>query len=189
MSTNPTTTLDAPEISTIEPPSNRAMPGQRHSGRSFRSRSIAVTVAALVLSIVALVAGPVMSASALTQITLPANYSCGNAQISVSPPKAWANPGRTEQVTWINQVERYNASTGAWYVYATYINYGSFNQFGSNVTSWSMGNTNRGGMYINSRLNLPVYHQGYYRVAAMVGNQTMSSLDYVGGISYYCWMP
>ena len=163
MSTNPTT--------------------QGNPQHSFRNRSVTAVVAAVIVSMMALVAGPVTSAAALTEITPPASYSCGGARISISPPRARANSGRTEQVAWINQVERYNPATNQWYVYSTFTSYASFTQFNSTVTGRS------GQYYTNNRMNLPVYHQGFYRVGAVIGNNTMQYSGYIGGINNYCYMP
>lgn len=127
-------------------------------------------------------------AAALSTIAPPANYYCDAALIRISPPRAWASANQPEPVAWVNVVQRWNGS--AWVEYGPrYFNFGSFNVFGQNVTSWSVMATTRGGMYVNSRLNIPVQHQGYYRVYAFVGNSTLAHNGWIGGDYNYCWMP
>lgn len=105
--------------------------------------------------------------------------------LQISPPRVWANY-RTEQVVWVNQVERWDSSRKVWYKYSQYQNWASFNTFGMSVTSWSSFSTSQGGAYGNNVLSLRVYHPGYYRVAsAIAGNQGGATWSrYLNGGNY-----
>ena len=112
-------------------------------------------------------------AEAARQITPPAWFSCGeywNRTISIGPARVWASY-RSEQVGWGIQLERWDGRR--WYNYgARWEFFSTFNYFGQSATSWSTLATSRGGRYVNSKLNLPVGHSGYYRIiTAIVGNQ------------------
>jgi hypothetical protein len=117
---------------------------------------------------------PAPSAEAARSITPPQWFSCGTyhaGMISIGPPRVWASLNRPEQVVWATSIQRWNGSV--WVTYGQpYIFWSSFNYYGLSLTSWSVWNTTTGGRYVNSRLNLPVRHTGYYRVAAAInGNQ------------------
>jgi len=121
-------------------------------------------------------------AEAAARIDGPAGFSCDSRLVRVSPPRVWASYG-TEQVLWKSVIERWDSYNKRWYQYAVYDSWSSFNYFGQSVTSWS------GGRYVNSRMNLPVYHPGYYRVGAIVaGNQGgVTYSNYVAG-GGWCYM-
>ena len=149
-------------------------------------RSFILIVAALAALSLAAAAEPVEAAR---QINGPAWFVCDKyaATISISPPRVWASH-RTEQVLWINQIERWNSTSQRWYNYTArpFQTWNSFNYYGQGVsrTSWT------GGRYHNNTLNLRVSHSGYYRVAAVVnGNQggvTWSA--YIGGRGNHCFV-
>jgi hypothetical protein len=104
-------------------------------------------------------------AEAARQVNGPAWFVCDRypATISISPPRIWASY-RTEQVVWINQLQRWNGRR--WDGYYRFTTWSSFNYYGQGVTAWS------GGRFHNSTLNLRVTHRGNYRVAAAItGNQ------------------
>jgi hypothetical protein len=143
-----------------------------------------LATAALLVALGALLASSASPASAATQIAQSANFICGNGRIAVSPPRVWANYGRTEQVVWIIAIERWNGAR--WYRYSTSSYIASFNHFGSSPTSWSMFNTRNGGRYINSRMQVPISHRGSYRVGSAVAAPGRTSAVYVGGPSNYC---
>lgn len=106
-------------------------------------------------------------AEAARQIYGPAWHVCGRypATVSISPPRIWASY-RTEQVVWVNQLQRWNHRYRRWYNYYRFNTWSSFNYYGYQVVAWS------GGRFHNSTLNLRVSHRGYYRVAAAInGNQ------------------
>jgi hypothetical protein len=157
---------------------------------SHLRRLVQLTGAALAVAAGLLVAGPASSASALASVNGPAGFSCDSsrAQIVVSPPRAWASY-RSEQVTWVTAIERWNPNTQSWYTYATYQNWATFTSQGWSATSWSVYNNTRGGMYVNNYMRYPVYHQGYYRVASAInGNQGgVYWAGYVAG-GAYCYI-
>jgi hypothetical protein len=74
----------------------------------------------------------------------------------------WASRG-TEAVVWVIGIERWNSSTGRWYAYANFQRTAYFNIYGQNVSGWSGYN------FVNSTMNLPVSHVGYYRMASAIG--------------------
>jgi hypothetical protein len=137
--------------------------------------------AAATVTVLGALASP---AAAATKIQHPSSYVCSNATVAVAPARVWATPGRTEQVVWLIQLDRWNGR--AWKRYSQVAYVGSFNHFGMNVTGWSMYNTRTGGRFINSRMNVPVSHRGYYRVASGVSAPGLSSAVYVGGARAYC---
>ncbi len=158
----------------------------RNSGKQRRGLSVggALVIAAASL---ALVAAP---ADAARQITPPGNYFCGDyysRTISIIPPRIWSSYNRPEQVVWVSQIERWNSVRREWYDYGNrFFTWSSFNWYGQSLTSWS-GKPNR---FHNSKLNLPVDHPGYYRVAAAIdGNQGgVKWGGYIAGQSAYCYM-
>ena len=114
-----------------------------------------------------LVSAPAVAARSITP---PQWFACGTyyaGRISIGPPRVWSSYRRPEQVVWVTQIQRWNGSR--WYNYGKqYTTWSTFNYYGQSLTSWS-GNPNR---YVNSKLNLPVTHRGYYRVASSInGNQ------------------
>ncbi len=150
-------------------------------------RFIAPGMVAFGLAVGSLATTGAQDAAALTQVQPPSGFFCENGNLRVAPARAWATRG-TETVVWVNQVQRWNGS--AWAVYATFNNYAAFDTFGRNQSGWSMFANTRGGTFVNSRLSLPVQHQGYYRILTVVGNNTLTSVEgYIGGGSNYCWMP
>lgn len=162
-------------------------PAPRRTAKFVRRIAVA---AVSIASAATLVTGTATPAAAARSIAPPSGYTCGGGIIAVAPPRVWAS-NRTEQVAWLNAVQRWDDRRQVWYTYATYVHYASFTTLGQSPTSWSMGNTNRGGRYINSRMNLTVSHQGYYRVAAAInGSQGgVTSTGFVAGPDAYCWMP
>ena len=152
------------------------------AGRTIR-RLVAIAAAAGVAMSASFAIGPA-PASAVTTYSAPSNFICGNARVAISPPRAWANRGRTETVVWGTQLERWNGSR--WYTYSKHFTFGRFNHFGQNLTSWSAMATSNGGRYINSRYHVPVYHKGYYRVGAVLAGPGLQYAGYVGGEGTYC---
>jgi hypothetical protein len=146
----------------------------------------AAATAALLLALGALLALSAAPASAARSIAQSGGFSCANGLVKVSPPRVYADWGRTEQAFWLVSVERWNGS--AWTTQASSAQVGSFNYYGQSVTSWSAHSTSRGGWYNNNVLNVPVAYQGYYRVASAVSAPGVSSAIYVAG-GAYCWMP
>jgi hypothetical protein len=133
-------------------------------------------LATALLTALVLMVVPAAPASAARSISPPYGPYCGiyARRVSVGPPRVWASY-RTEQVSWTSVIQRWDSYNRRWYDYATYTNWSSFNYYGQSVTSWSGGN------YVNSRMNYPVYHRGYYRVKSDVrGNQ--------GGVSWTGWV-
>ena len=102
------------------------------------------------------------------------------------PPRIWSSYNRPEQVAWIIGIERWSSVRKEWYSYGpSFTTWSSFNWYGQGLTSWS------GGRFVNSKLNLPVSHVGYYRVGAAVqGNQGgVKWGGYIGGERAHCYMP
>lgn len=130
------------------------------------------------------VAGP---ASAARQINPPAWFVCNRypAKISISPPRVWASQ-RPEQALWLIAIERWNRDTQRWYKY--YDNpfrfLSTFNYYGQGIVAWRpLGN------FVNSTMNLPVKHVGYYRVASVVNsNGGGSKSGYIGGSNNNCYV-
>jgi hypothetical protein len=155
----------------------------RHFGEQ-RRRLSGVGALALAATFFSLVAAP---ADAARQITPPPNYFCGDyipGTISIIPPRIWSSYNRPEQVAWVIGIERWNNVRREWYTYgASYTAWSSFNWYGQSLTSW-------GRRFVNSKLNLPVSHAGYYRVgAAIQGNQGgVKWGGYIAGASAYCYM-
>jgi hypothetical protein len=146
-------------------------------------------LAAVLAVLGALFAASAGQASAATYLEQPSTFSCGNAIVYVPPVRVWANQRRPEAVAWTIALQRWNGS--AWVNYAQSTYWATFNSFGQNVTApqgWTLYGSPTGGRYINSRINEPVRHQGYYRVLSVVAAQGLSSTVYIGGGSY-CWMP
>lgn len=149
--------------------------------KTSKSRLLTKLVISALAAVPAAAAVGSTEASALYNLQAPASLTCGNRMLMVSPPRAWSSYSTPEQVLWANIVERYNPTTGQWYVYNIFQHFSSFNNRGSSPTSWSMYNNTKGGMYINSRLNLPVSHAGYYRVRSIFGNDSAQTDTYVAG--------
>ena len=154
----------------------------RNSGKQSRGLSVggALVVAA---AFFALIAAP---AQAARQITPPPNYFCGDyfpGRISIIPPRIWSSYHRPEQVAWIIGIERWNSVRREWYRYNTFTVWSSFNWYGQGLTSW-------GYRFVNSKLNLPVNHVGWYRLgAAIQGNQGgVKWGGYIGGERARCYM-
>jgi hypothetical protein len=147
----------------------------------------ATTLAAATLTLI----GPAPTANAaLASIQPPAGPSCdvSRAQLVVAPPRAYTSFG-TDQVVWVSQIQRYNSVTGQWYVYDTFTNWASFQNTGLSMTSWSVLNNTRGGMYVNNYMRYPVSHVGYYRILSSIqGNR--GGITWTGYISggRYCYM-
>ena len=145
------------------------------AGTHTRFGRVTKVMTITVLALIAVMLRPA-PASAARSITGPQGLYCGiyAGRVSLDPPRVWASY-RTEQVSWVSEIQRWNSSTQRWYTYATYTNWSSFNYYGQSVTSWSGGN------YANNRMNYPVSHRGYYRVASDVrGNQ--------GGVYWNAWV-
>ena len=133
-------------------------------------------MAASVLAMLVVMLGPSSPALAARSITGPTGPYCGlyAARVSVGPPRVWASY-RTEQVSWVSEMQRWDSTNRRWYRYATYTNWSTFDYYGRSVTSWSGGN------YNNNYMNYAVSHRGYYRVVSDVrGNQ--------GGVSWSGWV-
>ena len=148
------------------------------------ARRLVIAAAAALVVAAGVAASPASAARALQQ---SANYTCGNAQVGVSPPRVWSNHGRPEQVVWLITVDRW--VNGAWYTYSQASFRATFDYYGRNVTGWTMFNTRTGGRFINSRMNMPVAYRGYYRVGSAVAAPGRSSAVYVGGGNNHCFMP
>ena len=142
---------------------------------------------AATLGMLALLASSASPASAASRIQQSTNYTCGNALIAVNPPRVWTPHGQPERAIWLIQIDRWNGSS--WYRYSQFSYIATFNYYGQSPTSWSMHANTRGGRYINSRMQIPVGHRGYYRVASAVAAPRLSSAVYVGGENNNCFMP
>lgn len=130
-------------------------------------------------------------AEAARSITPPQWFTCGTyhpGQISIGPPRVWASANKPEQVVWATSIQRWNGS--AWVNYSTFVFWSTFDYYGHSITSWSVWNTTTGGRYVNSRLNLPVRHTGYYRVAAAI-NSSGGGQKWTGWLrgGAHCYMP
>ena len=163
------------------------MPRQRCGGK----RRWALCVGGALIAAAACVALVPAPAEAARSITPPQWFACGTyhaGMISIGPPRVWASLNRPEQVVWLTSIQRWNGSV--WVNYSQFIFWSSFNYYGQSLTSWSVMNTTTGGRYTNSRLNLPVRHTGYYRVAAAInGNQGGQKwTGYLRG-GAHCYMP
>jgi len=136
-----------------------------------------LAVALLVISgvLLALSASP---ASAARSIAQSPGFYCENALVKISPPRVWADGAQPEQVLWRIGIQRWDAGQQRWYAYTTTDRWSTFNYYGQSLTSWS------GGQFVNSRLNLAVYHQGFYRVASTVSAPGRWSAELVGGGQY-----
>jgi hypothetical protein len=121
------------------------------------------------------------------QITPPPNYFCGDyysRTISIIPPRVWSSYNRPEQVAWVTQIERWNYVRREWYNYgAQFRTWSTFNWYGQSLTSW-------GHRFVNSKLNLPVSHPGYYRVGVSIGGTQggVRWTGYIGGPNARCYM-
>jgi hypothetical protein len=146
-----------------------------------RSHAVVAT-AALVLAFAALALLNAAPASAARSYTQSGGFYCSGNLVRVSPPRIYADWGRTEQAFWSVQLERWNGTQ--WAAYTTSSHYGSFNYYGTNVTSWSVHPTSRGGWYNNNYLNVPVSHAGAYRVISALAAAGVSSAIYVAGGAY-----
>lgn len=147
-----------------------------------RRATLVVRLAAIFVMVALSLGLGATAASAAASVQGPAGFSCDKytGKVSISPPRVWAS-SRTEQVAWVIAIERWDGQR--WYAYSKFTTYSSFNIYGQSVTTWSGGN------YVNSTLNLPVYHSGYYRVASAVGgNQGGATWSgYVAG-GNYCYV-
>jgi hypothetical protein len=153
----------------------------RKVGESLLSR-LALRVATGVLIAAACFSLVPAPAEAARQIHGPAWHVCNRypATISISPPRIWASY-RTEQVVWVNQLQRWNGTR--WYNYSRFTTWSSFNYYGYGVTPWA------GGRFHNSTLNLRVAHRGNYRVAAAInGNQGGVTWTAFIGRGAYCYI-
>ena len=145
--------------------------------RPHLARGGMLAVALLVIS-GALLASSAAPASAARSIAQSPGFYCENALVKVSPPRVWASGAQPEQVLWRIGIQRWDAGQQRWFSYKTTDHYSTFNYYGQSLTSWS------GGQFVNSRLNVPVYHQGFYRVASTVAAPGGSSAVLVGGGQY-----
>jgi hypothetical protein len=146
--------------------------------------------AALIAAAACLALLPATSAEAARSITPPQWFACGTyhvGMISIGPPRIWASGNKPEQVVWATSIQRWNGS--AWVNYSQYTFWSTFNYYGQSLTSWSVLNTTTGGRYVNSRLNLPVRHTGYYRVAAAI-NSSQGGQKWTGWLrgGAHCYM-
>lgn len=150
-----------------------------------RRRYSGLGALALVATVFSLAAAP---ADAARQINPPSNYFCGNyytRTISIVPPRIWSSYNRPEQVLWVIGIERWNYVRQEWYAYgAQFKTWSSFNWYGQSLTSWS------GGRFVNSKLNLPVSHAGYYRVGVAIGGNQggVKWAGYIAGENARCYM-
>jgi hypothetical protein len=151
-------------------------------------RSTRRALTSLLLSGALLLTGAVLTASpaqAARAINPPAGFFCDSstARVAVSPPRIWATRG-TEQILWATTLQRWNASTGQWYNYASWQDWASYNYYGQNVSPMSWGPK-----YVNNYMRYPVSHVGYYRVKSYVAsNQGGASwLGFVSG-GAYCYI-
>jgi hypothetical protein len=151
---------------------------------SQRRRFAGAGALALVATVFTVVAAP---ADAARQITPPPNYFCGDyysRTISIIPPRVWSSYNRPEQVAWVTQIERWNYVRREWYNYgAQFRTWSTFNWYGQSLTSW-------GHRFVNSKLNLPVSHPGYYRVGVSIGGTQggVRWTGYIGGPNARCYM-
>jgi hypothetical protein len=141
-----------------------------------------VAIAALLLAFAALALLNAAPASAARSYTQSGGFYCSGNLVRISPPRVYADWGRTEQAFWAVQLERWNGTQ--WAAYTTSAQVGSFNYYGVSVTSWSAHATSRGGWYYNNYLNVPVSHTGAYRVISALAAPGVSSAIYVAGGAY-----
>jgi len=163
------------------------------SSPSKRRLRTIIASCAVALGLAVGTVGAAAPASAISQITGLTGYTCNsNRTLSIPVPRIWASQ-RTEQVTWINQVQRFDESRRVWYDYGTYVNTASFNSFGQmvNVQGWlGLGGGYLYGSQARNQLFLTVAHPGYYRIAAHIkGNQGGKYwLGYIAGENAWCYM-
>ena len=98
----------------------------------------------------------------------------------------WASANRPETVVWLITLERWNGRAWARYSQSSFV--ARFDYYGKNTAGWSVSNTRTGGRFINSRMQVPVSHRGYYRVGSAVAAPGISNAVYVGSGSY-CYVP
>lgn len=138
---------------------------------------LGLLAAALLTISGALLASSATPASAARSIQQSPGFYCENAVVKVSPPRVYAT-AQPEQVLWRIGIQRWDASRQQWYAYKTTDHLSTFDYYGRSLTSWGI-------QFVNSRLNVSVYHQGFYRVASTVvasGGGTSAVL--VGGGQY-----
>jgi len=146
------------------------------------ARARRAALAGLAAGCVVMVGAGAPSASASRYIEQSPGYSCDSRQVRVSPPKVGAD--RTEAAVWSIYVQRSDGSQ--WYTYSVSSYYAAFDFYGRNNSGWSVFNTNVGGRFINSRMNIPVYHSGYYRVYSAVATNNQSAGAWIS--PSYCYM-
>lgn len=152
----------------------KADPPARAANRKLGAGARAVV--ALILAAAAFSVALASPASAARWIEPPTGPACGiyAGKVSVTPPRVWATYG-TEQVQWDSVIQRWDSYNQRWYTYTTISSWASFNYYGQTNTSWSGYN------YHNNRMNYPVSHAGYYRVASSINS-------YQGGVSWTGWV-
>ena len=136
----------------------------------FRSR---IAVAAVVATSCAVLLGAAGTpAYAARYIEQSSTFSCDSRLVRVAPPRVYANYG-LERAAWGITIQRWSGTY--WYEYTTSTHLASFNYGGFNMSGWT------GNRYVNNRMNVPVFHPGYYRVVSGVVAPGVQSEIYVLG--------